>query len=70
MTKFFYERMGVNSDIKRHRDYEKYLNQKIHALENTDGLSDFEIRALRTYRHVLAQLWGSKARLVENIGRK
>jgi hypothetical protein len=48
---------------------EKELKDKISELESQENRDEFQERYLLTYRNLLNQLWESKAKVVENIGR-
>lgn len=67
--KFFFGEVGLNADIDRHRKMEKELKDKISELESQENRDEFQERYLLTYRNLLNQLWESKAKVVENIGR-
>lgn len=61
---FFGEVNGLKAEIKRHRDYEIDLRQKLAEYQEAgnDNLA-------RTYLHFLTQLLQSKAEFVSQIGK-
>lgn len=72
MSKFFFKDIPVNADIKRHREKEQEIREKISQLENDPEIESdkFKSRALITYRNFLSILLSSKADIVDKIGRK
>ena len=62
---FWSKATGLKADIKRHREKEQELRDKIEELEK-EGDSIF----LRTYREFLNKLLDSKAEVVSQIGKK
>lgn len=62
--------IGLNADIERHRGEEKELQGKIVELEGKEVKTDFDLVALRVYKHHLNLLWESKAKILEQLGRK
>lgn len=71
MSRYFWnDATGVNADIERHSKHEKELQEKIASLESIEDPSDFDKRAIATYRHFLLQLQQSKAEVVVKLGKK
>lgn len=68
--KYFYNKAsGTKADVNRHREEEKQLDTKINELEAIKEPDEFEVRALRIYRHIRSQLLQSKAEAVSKIGK-
>lgn len=68
--KYFYNKAsGTKADINRHREKEKELDAKISELEAIEEPDEFQVSALRTYRHLRSQLLQSKAEVVSKIGK-
>ena len=66
MKKYFYGKVdGLNADIKRHRDEEKILRDKIRQYED-----DNNPMFVNVYKHALDQLLQSKAEVLSKLGRK
>jgi hypothetical protein len=65
---YFWGKVPLKADIERHRKAEQKFDAKIAELEDkTDAMS---VAALRTYRHLRAQLLASKAEVVSRIGKE
>lgn len=63
--------IGLNADIERHRQAEQGLKDNIKELEDkVKPLTYFDEVALRVYKHHLNLLWESKAKVLEQLGRK
>ena len=63
MVSFFYKKaIGLNRDIKRHRETEQELLLQI------ENATDNQTK--RVYEYFLSRLIASKAKLVNKIGRK
>lgn len=65
MTYFYCNKLAKNADIKRHREQEIELRNKIKECEEEGD--EFHAKA---YRHFLNQLLASKAEVVSKIGKK
>jgi len=74
MKNFFYKKAtGVNADLARHTQMQKYLELKIIEAEArvaADVSDKFAPGILRTYREFLNKLNDSKVNVVAKIGRK
>jgi hypothetical protein len=72
INKYFWnpKPLGLKADIKQHLEEQRKLEDKIIELESISNPDDMQIRALRVYRHFLAQLLQSKADVVSKIGKK
>lgn len=69
MTKFFWnDTKGLNADIDRHRKQEAEIQSRI--VELADKTDNDSKRNLRVYQGFLLQLQQSKARVVEQLGKK
>jgi len=74
MKNFFYKKAtGVNADLARHTQMQKYLELKIIEAEArvaADVSDKFAPGILLTYRELLNKLNDSKVNVVANLGRK
>jgi hypothetical protein len=70
MMPYFWNKLGKNRDIERHREKQAELEFKIAQLEAKETLSESDEIYMRTYRQLLNSLLQSKAEIVEKIGRK
>lgn len=68
MKYFWQDTKGLKADVQRHRAKEAELDAKIAELEGKDD--PMSVAALRTYRHLRAQLLQSKAEVVSTLGKK
>jgi len=62
---FFFKKLGLNADIKRHREQEKQLREEISRYEASG-----ETQHVKTYKHFLNLLLESKAQLTSKIGKQ
>lgn len=67
---FWGETKGINADIDRHREHEQELLGRIAELESKPQLTEMDVRTLHAWRHFLCELQGSKAEVVNKLGRK
>lgn len=68
--KYFFGTVGLNADIKRHREEELRLQAKIDELEAVEDPNEMQKRSLNTYRYFMHLLQVSKANVVNKLGRK
>lgn len=69
MKWFWQESTGLKADVERHRAKEAELDALIAEIEANPEPTDLDLTALRTYRHLRAQLQQSKAEVVNKIGK-
>lgn len=67
---FFFESVGLNTDIKRHMEKEKHLREEIKRLEDIQDKTDLDYAVISAYINILIKLIESKAIVVNKLGRK
>lgn len=69
MKKYFANKAtGLNADIYRHSEKEKFLREKIAEMEQSGDKTDE--RYLNAYKSILGALLDSKAEVTSKIGKK